>query len=319
VNPWDRNATVWFDMEVFSHFGIYRPNGTRVYHDGRVGFAIQSQRFYLPPGGEWILERRWWRPTAVHSAIGYVGTDGRPGYMVFDPIEVGGSTLCNFREDGAIYTIRMDVDTMLIKTDDSRTMRNGGWRLEASVIFVGTPGPCLAEDPPVLDLRVDGDTFGLNDTVTIDLVLVNPTGEWRNVSFDYATPFAVALRAPNGTTIHQTNGFAYVARNGTIVTHGPFGWTDPADGLGFALPPWGERPIARLWWNASTLDIRRFEPTVKRAFFQDVLTPRVPGPYAIVATLNTMSLWDGAPYDWDATSAPLRVLSQEVQATVAFA
>jgi hypothetical protein len=305
VNPWNRNATVAWDEHPLVSFLILSEDGAKVYgwvrFSPRLGFPVT----HIGPGEEQILMRARWFPTTVDMEVAFWDW---PGPLSVEPAPIlHGSIFCNERVAGEMYTLQARLKPMTIRSEDDATnITNFAAELfRAPVTFVGTPGPCLAEDPPRFELRVDEGLSDVNDSILIEYVLLNSQDKWLNLSFDFSMPLSLTIIAADGTVVYESS---------------PEGWSVPyAAVLNFTLEPKGESLVARVWWNATSIEVWEH----RASWFSLVHSPppdiRIPGEtYTIIGTVNWMTMWDGAAYDWDATPLPLRVAPQELSATVTF-
>jgi hypothetical protein len=315
LNPWDEEATVFlYGFQASPYFDILSSNGSRMYRSSYRMINSFGSIISMSPGEERVLLKVLWRPTTL---------DVYHSYRDRVEMDVFGSSFCNFRVPGEEYAMQGFVGRMKVVLEP---VANPGFsyyylegmvidaqRVNATVTFTGIPGPCLAENAPYLDLRLNGYTFNLNETVVVDYFLINPRNAKVVVSFDYSSSLDLWILAGDGRIIFPPPPLSHMRPIS--------GWNDPTKGPGMTLEPGEERLLMRIWWNESSLSIWK----LNIPWFWDygrsydlpfIVQNRVTGEYTIVAALNWMSLWEGAAHDWEVTPVPQRVEPQEVAATL---
>ncbi len=158
------------------------------------------------------------------------------------------------------------------------------------------PGPCLAENPPTLDLRVDRTEAGLNESVRIEYVLTNQRDEWLNVSVDYGPVLSLEIAAENGSVVFSSGDKAGTDKR------------LPGVNLSFTLPPGGEVVLAEVWWNETSLWV---SPPLflGRSFWDSATSADLRQPnetFTVTGHIGWLTVWEGAPYDWEGAPIPGR-------------
>lgn len=305
VNPWEWEGVAhWPWNPPVSFLEVVSENGTSLFSWGSLDDRT-TRTFSLAPGEEVVLMRALWLPTTVDlQVVGYHVTR-----IPEDPAPFNhGSLFCNGRTEGEVYTLAARVRGFSAR-NASRDFDVGvpSSRFHAPVTFHGVLGPCLAERPPTLDLRVDRTEAGLNESVRIVYVLVNQRDEWLNVSVDYAPVLSLEIAAENGSVVFAPDRAGISTRF-------------PVDNVSFSLPPGGEVVLAEIWWNETSLWAS--PPHFLGLSFWDSATSadlRQPNEtFTVTGHIGWLTVWEGAPYDWDGTPIPGRAEPQASQVEIRF-